>query len=578
MTPETVTIASNAVIAKLHNPSREAKLETQRLLSYMVSGAENSDLFKAGRWDGRSSFFDFRAGTFPAGFAHFVASGLSRAGYKINHVRKPRPEALGPLEPVVDGFAPDPRYDYQMDVVNRLIKHGSIIAQVATGGGKSRIARLAYARINRPTLFLTTRSILMYQMKDAFERDMGVNCSVLGDGQFGHIMTDEHGNERQAVKKMCVGMVQTLVARLEEKVVGNEAKLIRESLDNKEAKRAEKLISELTKAKKSKAEIERASKRLLAELAAERPSPAQIEADAQARVDKQALIRAQTIRLLEKFEFVIGEEAHEASGNSYYDILKHCKNAHYRLALTATPFMKENEEANMRLMAAFGPIGARVTEKLLIDRGILAKPYFKVVRPRERPKHLQKTTAWQSAYRLGIVENDERNQDIIKEALRAVSLGLPVMILVQHKAHGADLLARLDEAGVSARFIFGEDNQEERQRSLTALGNGDINVLIGSTILDVGVDVPAVGMVILAGGGKAEVALRQRIGRGLRAKKSGPNVCLIVDFADTFNNHLARHAYQRLEIIKGTEGFGENILPSGADFDFIGLGLVNKVA
>ena len=43
-------------------------------------------------------------------------------------------------------------------------------------------------------------------------------------------------------------------------------------------------------------------------------------------------------------------------------------------------------------------------------------------------------------------------------------------------------------------------------------------------ILDVGVDVPSVGCIILAGGGKAEVANRQRIGRGLRAKKLGPNI------------------------------------------------------
>lgn len=53
MSTETVSIAHNAVTAKLHNPSREAKLEVQRLLSYMVKGAEESELFKRGRWDGR---------------------------------------------------------------------------------------------------------------------------------------------------------------------------------------------------------------------------------------------------------------------------------------------------------------------------------------------------------------------------------------------------------------------------------------------------------------------------------------------------------------------------------------------
>lgn len=869
--PEIVTIASNAVLAKLHNPSREVKLEVQRLLSYMVAGADQAESFKRGHWDGRSSFLDFRSGTFPAGFVHFVSAGLSRLGYRVNHVRKPLPETLGPDFPKVDSFDPDPRYDYQMDVVKRLIKHGAIIAQVATGGGKclgrgtpvlmfdgtvkavqdvvvgdrlmgpdsaprtvlstcagigplyrvrptkgdayivndahilslkktsrgyrgrnrkgakypkgevvninvedylaetetfrhihkgwrtgvnfsggaklpvgpyflglllgdgtingtvsvttadpeiagaldqeaaswglrcnvipkagnaasaiyltggmrggksnplmlalrqlgfasedgkaarkfiphayktasrqdrlellagildtdgyfdgkcmyltlkseelfddtlflvrslgfaaykskrqktcmnngvtgdyfsmtisgnldeipvrldrrkaparlqkkdhlvtglrvepigvgeyfgfeidgdrlfmlgdftvthnTRIARLCYARINRPTLFLTTRSILMYQMKDAFERDMGIRCSVLGDGQFGHTIVDEHGNERQAVRKMTVGMVQTLVSRL-------------------------------------------------------------AEPDPKASPDKQRQQRenqTKTINLLSKFEFVIGEEAHEAGGNSYYEILRHCKNAHYRLALTATPFMKEDEESNMRLMAAFGPVGARVSEKLLIDRGILAKPYFKYAKV-EKPPKLFKTTAWQAAYRIGIVENESRNNTIVSEAVKAASCGLPVMILVQQKAHGVALLLKLIEAGVPSNFIFGENNQSERQEALDALRVGKIKALIGSTILDVGVDVPAVGMVILAGGGKAEVALRQRIGRGLRAKKTGANVCFVVDFEDGYNNHLTRHAAQRRAIIEATPGFAENILPSGRDFDYSSLGLVS---
>lgn len=520
MSTQTVTIASNATIAKLHEPSREVKLEVQRLLSYMVAGAEQSELFKMNRWDGRSSFLDFRAGTFPAGFVNFVSAGLARLGYKVNRVRKPLPEPLGPEKPVVDAFPEDPRYDYQPMVVDKLVKHGAIIAQVATGGGKSRIARLAYARINRPTLFLTTRSILMYQMKEAFENDLGVKCSVLGDGQFGHTITDQYGNERQAIKKMSVGMVQTLVSKLKE------------------------------------------------------PDPS----DPPEKQRKQAAERSKVIALLGKFEFVIGEEAHEASGNSYYEILQHCKNAHYRLALTATPMMKEDEESNMRLMAAFGPIGAKVSEELLIERGILAKPYFKIVQLKTRPPKLYKTTSWQAAYRLGITDNDERNGHIVREAARGVGLGLPVMILVQHKAHGQKLLDSLRHLSIRAEFIMGEDDQEGRKRALTRLKNGDISVLIGSTILDVGVDVPAVGMVILAGGGKAEVALRQRIGRGLRAKKIGPNVCLIVDFSDQFNNHLWRHAQQREAIIKSTPGFAENLLPAGLDFDFAGLGLAKKVA
>jgi superfamily II DNA or RNA helicase len=509
---EIVTIASSAVNAKLHQPSRQVKLEVQRILSYRVEGAEHSMAFKQGNWDGRSSFLDFRSGQFPAGFVHFVAANLRRKGYEVRHVRKSLPTPLGPENPKIDSFPDDPRYDYQYDVMRRLVKHGQIIAQVATGGGKSRCARLAYSRINRPTLFLTTRSLLMYQMKETFEKDLGVPCSVLGDGQFGHTNAEGH----QFIKKMSVGMVQTLISRLQE------------------------------------------------------PCP---DDDIETQ-NKQIRIRNQTIALLGKFEFVILEEAHEASGNSYFEILRHCKNAHYRLALTATPFMKEDEESNMRLMASSGPIAIKVTEKMLIDRGILATPKFKIIDLKKKPEKLMRGTSWQAAYRIGIVNNEERNQAIIKEVARAAAYGLSSMVLIQQTKHG-DILHRMFEAkGLRVAFIKGENDQVERKKALNDLATGKIDVLIGTTILDVGVDVPAVGLIVLAGGGKAEVALRQRIGRGLRAKKTGPNIALVVDFNDPFNNYTKQHAAQRLSIIKDTEGFGENIVD--VDFDYHAYGFRPK--
>ena len=86
--------------------------------------------------------------------------------------------------------------------------------------------------------------------------------------------------------------------------------------------------------------------------------------------------------------------------------------------------------------------------------------------------------------------------------------------------------------------------------------------------MDVGVDVPSIGLVVLAGGGKAEVALRQRIGRGLRAKKKGGNVAYVVDFSDHFNGYLSAHAKTRRAIVDGTDGFKEGVLANNADFDF----------
>jgi len=109
---------------------------------------------------------------------------------------------------------------------------------------------------------------------------------------------------------------------------------------------------------------------------------------------------------------------------------------------------------------------------------------------------------------------------------------------------------------------------EERKAALARLIAGEIHGVIGTTILDVGVDVPAIGLVQLAGGGKAQVALRQRIGRGLRAKKNAPNFAFIADYSCNMNTTLRDHARQREAIVRGIPGFVEGILPDGQDFDW----------
>jgi len=157
---------------------------------------------------------------------------------------------------------------------------------------------------------------------------------------------------------------------------------------------------------------------------------------------------------------------------------------------------------------------------------------------------------------------------IIGDAVTAARYGLPVLTLVARKAHGETLMRLMRAAGLRVEFLRGENDQDERKAQLKRLAGGDLDVLIGTTILDVGVDVPAIGLVQLAGGMKAEVALRQRVGRGLRAKKTMPNFAFIADYSCNINSTLRDHARQREGIIRNTPGFVEGILPAGSDFDW----------
>lgn len=265
------------------------------------------------------------------------------------------------------------------------------------------------------------------------------------------------------------------------------------------------------------------------------------------------------IEYLKTIEFVIGEEAHEISDDSYWNVIKKCPNAYYKLALTATPFMKDASEANMKLMGAFGPIGINVSEKLLIDRGINATPKIKFV-SYDAPSKCRFTSNYQKAVEFGIVHCESRNQKIVENALKAKKRGLPVLILIGRQDHGKVLEEMLTKIGIKTDFIFGETSSKRRKQALDNLAFGKTDALIGSTIVDVGIDVPTIGCLIIASGGKAEVAYRQRIGRGLRSKPTGPNICFVIDFEDFHNEHLFGHCKERMKIVSSTPGFAENVL------------------
>lgn len=519
----TVRIVSNSVNAMIAGANDDVKKIVQDMLSYNVDGAAFSS--GNGGWDGRSTMFSWSKNTFPAGFAKSICLALNRRGIKCVHTRKEKVRALGVINPVVNSFPFNSDYVYQDQAVEAMVQEGSIIAQIATGGGKSNVACKAAARVNRMTLFLTTRSVLMFQMADNFQKSLdyraangephlkGKKVGVIGSGELtfsGHIN---------------VATVQTISSFLEEPARGLSPE-----------KRAYHL-------------------------------------------KRRELMK----KFLASVSLLILEEAHESSGSNFYDIASMCMNADYRLALTATPFMKNSTEANMRLMAVAGRIEIKVTEKYLIDKGILAKPYFlyhKVgytpdenrLRAELASKHLNfnvtMNTAYQKAYQLGIVYNLARNRAIVSDALQYKENGLNCMTLVKHKRHGQILMEMMEEQGMRVDFIYGESSQKVRQNKLKRLGAGEIDVLIGSTILDVGVDVPSVGAVILAGGGKAEVEMRQRVGRGLRAKKGRANVCFVSDFIDFKNKHLLSHSYERKNIIDTTQGFAEGVLPIDGKFDF----------
>ena len=141
------------------------------------------------------------------------------------------------------------------------------------------------------------------------------------------------------------------------------------------------------------------------------------------------------------------------------------------------------------------------------------------------------------------------------------SWNVPTLILVQWTEHGRNIKRALREIGVRAEFISGSAPTTKRRDVMHAMDDGRLNCVIATTIFDEGVNVPAIGALILAGGGKARHKVIQRIGRGLRVVE-GKDYLAVFDIWDSHGDkYLVKHARQRLRAVKDA-GYKQETLTS----------------
>jgi ATP-dependent DNA helicase RecG len=117
----------------------------------------------------------------------------------------------------------------------------------------------------------------------------------------------------------------------------------------------------------------------------------------------------------------------------------------------------------------------------------------------------------------------------------------------------ADVAARLAEgplAGLRLEVLHGRLPSDDKDRLMRAFGRGEIDVLVATTVVEVGVDVPNATVMVLMDADRFGVSslhqLRGRIGRG-----SAPGLCLLV--TESAEGTPAR---ERLEAVAATtDGF-----------------------
>lgn len=260
---------------------------------------------------------------------------------------------------------------------------------------------------------------------------------------------------------------------------------------------------------------------------------------------------------------------HHSSSSTWYNTLMTLDNAFVRIGLSGTVAditkCKADKKLNaMRLNAISGAILAKVSNQQLITSQVSAKPlcYFATI---DKPK-LDKVTYgvssgvlgdlnYKDSYKLGIVNNNYRNwvvANICNSEVKATKA--QCLVLIEFIEHGVNLLQMFEEffPELNVVFLNGALAAEDRLRGLEMLKQGIADVVIATSILDEGVDVPSINALVYARAGKSDRKLLQGIGRGLRKKADGSTV-RVYDFIDDTCKYLLIHSLERFKVLKGED-------------------------
>lgn len=257
------------------------------------------------------------------------------------------------------------------------------------------------------------------------------------------------------------------------------------------------------------------------------------------------------MEFLESIAVMIVDEAHHTSSDTWYKTLTACKNAQYRMALTGS-IDKSNAVLWQRMQAIFHDIVIKVSNQEMIDRGISAKPKITIF-PILAPTDISQKS-YMEAYDSGIAKNVYRNTLIAKLAKKQYDREHGVLILVNRLEQGETISEILTQEKVPHYFVSGELDYDTRETEFQNMRSGKLKVMIATTIMDEGVDISGIDTLILGAGGKSLRQTLQRVGRGLRKKKTGENKIEVFDFYDLTNTHLKKHSEERRKIY-ASEGF-----------------------
>ena len=207
---------------------------------------------------------------------------------------------------------------------------------------------------------------------------------------------------------------------------------------------------------------------------------------------------------------IMFDEVQRICSQTAYKVRFLFERANYAFGYSASPW--RDDGSDLMIEAAFGRRIIDITASELIQQGYLVKPYITI----KNVPSIWSGTTYEQVYKTAIVENVFRNLQVVQDAIEQYNLGRNTLILITQIKHGQILEKMLGQSGIPAVFISGKSGMKKRRQVINDMRSGKAQLVIASTIADVGLDVPRLQSIIEAGAGKSSVTALQRLGRIMR--------------------------------------------------------------
>jgi superfamily II DNA or RNA helicase len=258
---------------------------------------------------------------------------------------------------------------------------------------------------------------------------------------------------------------------------------------------------------------------------------------------------ANILALLQKTKVHIFDESHVVTTDTIKSIFNKI-DPEYIFGFSGTPF--RDDGSDLLINGILGDQIINVPASQLITDGYLAQPIIKFVRV---PKTYigSGTSSYQTVYKEYVTENIIRNKIIIENTKELLNKNYQTLVLFKHLQHGKNLRELFDAENINYEYLSGNDALDKRLEVKERLLSKKSNLVLASSIFDIGVDIPSLSALVLAGGGKSSIRTLQRVGRVIR-KNAGKKYSAIVDFYDDIR-YLKSHTKIRYKIYKSEDGF-----------------------